>query len=91
MNILKSLLKSRVAKQKEGRVQYQGYTIRPCPQSRGQGWTTEAVITLERAGQTLTHHLIRADTSSDQDDAARLAVSKAQRLIDEVGEKMFRR
>lgn len=91
MSILKSLFGSRAGRQKAEQVQYQGYTIQPCPQNRGQGWTTEAVITLEREGQTLTHHLIRADTASDREGAARLAVSKAQRLIDEAGEKLFRK
>lgn len=89
MNLLKSLFKSRSGQKEEEPLQYQGYTIRPCPRNHNQGWTTEAIITLETEDQTLTHHLIRADTSADKDGAVRLSVSKAQRLIDESGERIF--
>ncbi len=73
----------------EPTVTYKGFQIQVSPQNTNGGWTTEAIITMQKEEQQLTHHFIRADVSSDREGAASLAVSKAQSMIDQVGEKIF--
>ena len=72
-------------------VEYKGYTIQPTPKNPGAGWSTEGIVSREIDGEVRTHHFIRADTSSDPDSAAQLMISKAQVMIDQVGDGIFDR
>lgn len=91
MSFLKNLFGSgRAAVNKKEAVTYKGFTIQPCPKNVAHGWTTEAVITFERDGQTQTHRFIRADISFSREDAVDLTLNKVQTMIDSMGEKSFR-
>ena len=68
---------------------YKNLTIQPSPKKSTHGWTTEAVISLERDGETLKHYFIRADFSPDKESAIELSLSKAQTMIDQMGESIF--
>ncbi len=72
-------------------VVYKGFNIQPAPKNAGNGWTTEAVISMEKDDETLTHHFIRADTTANREGAVQLTVSKAQVMIDQAGESIFKR
>ena len=91
MKFFKSLFGSKDEAREEEAVQYSGFSIQPTPKNVSHGWTTEAIITLQKDEETLTHHFIRADTTSDRAGAVKLTVSKAQVMIDQVGEDIFRR
>ncbi|MYB34340.1 MAG: hypothetical protein F4X92_04310 [Gammaproteobacteria bacterium] len=91
MSFLKNLFGSGRAKvNKKEAVTYKGFAIQPCPKNVAHGWTTEAVITFERDGQTQTHRFIRADISFSREDAVDLTLNKVQTMIDSMGEKSFR-
>ncbi len=70
-------------------VEYEGYSIEPMPEKREGGWSTCGVITREIGGTLRSHRFIRADMSTSEDGAVELTVRKAQRLIDEQGERLF--
>ena len=70
-------------------VEYQGYRIEATPQKQDGGWLTCGVISHEVAGEVRSHRFVRADTSTSEDAAVELTVRKAQRLIDEQGERLF--
>ena len=70
-------------------IEYQGYQIQPTPRQGKNGWTTEAIITREIEGELKTHHFIRADTTSDQNGAIELSVTKSKATIDQVGDRLF--
>ena len=91
MGFLKNLSGSgRATVKKQEAVVYKGFTIQPCPKNVSHGWTTEAVMTFEKDGQTQTHRFIRADISFSREDAVDLTLNKAQAMIDFMGEKSFR-
>ena len=70
-------------------VEYQGYRIEPAPVRQDSGWTTCGTISREVDGETRSHRFMRADTSMSEEAAVELTVRKAQRLIDEQGERLF--
>ena len=70
-------------------IEYEGFQIQPTPRQAKNGWTTEAVITREIEGELKTHHFIRADTTSDQNGAIELSVTKSKATIDQVGDRLF--
>ncbi len=70
-------------------VTHNGFLIQPCPNKVAHGWTTEAVITFEKDGREQTHRFVRADISFSREDAVQLTLSKAQAMIDQMGEKIF--
>jgi hypothetical protein len=72
-------------------VTYEGFTIHPEPIKEGGTYRVAARIEKEVAGEVKEHQLIRADMVSDPDGAAAESVRKAQRLIDEQGERLFDR
>ncbi len=91
MGFLKNLFGAgRATVKKKEAVTYKGFTIQPCPKNVAHGWTTEAVITYEKNGQTKTHRFIRADISFSHEDAVDLTLNKARTMIDSTGEKSFR-
>ena len=64
---------------------HEGFTITPAPVRDGGAWRIAAVV--EKDGRT--HKLIRADTLTDRDEAARAAIAKARQAIDEQGDRIF--
>lgn len=71
-------------------VEYQGYRIRPAPQRQASGWNTAGVIIKEFPDGTKEYSFIRVDTHSSQDDAVAFSIIKAQQIIDEQGDRLFR-
>jgi hypothetical protein len=71
-------------------VEYKGYSIIPQPRSQAGGYLTAGVIVMETAEGRREHSFVRADTHPSLDEARQFTVMKAQRLIDEQGEALFR-
>ncbi len=71
-------------------VEHEGFTIVAAPRKAGSGWSTEGRIRKEVDGETKEVHFIRADTSTSREAAITLSVSKARKIIDEQGERVFR-
>ncbi len=74
---------------KETAVEYNGFSISPCPRKSGGGWSTEAVIRKRVGGEMKQHAFIRADSSLGKEAAVALIISKAKTLIDQRGDKIF--
>lgn len=70
-------------------VEHEGFTIVATPRKVGSGWSTEGHIRKIVGGEEKEVHFIRADTSSTRDAATTLTVSKARKIIDEQGERIF--
>ncbi len=68
---------------------YEGFRIYAEPVRESGGYRLAARIEKEVAGETLTHHLIRADVFTSEEEAARFAAIKARLLIDQLGEGLF--
>ncbi len=77
------------ARRGEG-VEYNGFTIYPASCKSGAQWRTEGVIAKELEGAVKEHHFIRADTHASREDADACAVTKAKRIIEESGERIFK-
>ena len=78
----------------EPAVEYDGFSITPCPRKVGGGWSTEAVIRKpvggEPAGGEMKQHaFIRADISTTREAAIALIISKAKTMLDQQGERIF--
>ena len=71
-------------------VEYHGYRITPAPQRQASGWNTAGVITKEFPDGVKEHRFIRVGTHSSKDDAVSFSVTKAQQIIDEQGDRIFR-
>ena len=74
------------AAKEEQAVEYNGFSISPCPRKVGGGWSTEAIIRKQIGDESKQHKFIRADTSASQEAAISLIISKARTLIDQQGE-----
>lgn len=70
-------------------VEYQGFHIVPQPIRQGGQFLTAGTITKDFPDGRKEHRFIRADTHGSEDDARAMMVQKAQRLIDEVGDRLF--
>ncbi len=70
-------------------VEYNGYTITPAPEKDSGGWRLAGTISKGSGGERKVHHLIRADTSADREAIVAMTITKAKRLIDEQGERLF--
>lgn len=70
--------------------EYKGYLIRPAPMQQGGQYLTAGVIKKTFADGVKEQRFVRADTHASRDDACAHAISKAQRIIDEQGDKLFR-
>jgi hypothetical protein len=91
MDSLRSLFGSGdKAAPKHDAVEYQGFMIHPAPQRQAAGWNTAGLITKEYPDGRKEQTFIRVDTHSSQDDAVAFSVIKAQQLIDEQGDRLFR-
>jgi hypothetical protein len=68
---------------------YNGFVIRAAPfKSEGQ-YQTAGIIAKDIAGVRKEHRFIRADRHASLDDALGFSISKAKKIIDEQGERMF--
>ena len=70
-------------------VAYKGFQIIPQPQKQAGGFLTAGLIVLETETGRREHRFVRADTHSSADDARQFIILKAQRLIDEQGQRLF--
>jgi hypothetical protein len=71
-------------------VDYNGYQITPAPQRQASGWNTAGVITKSFPDGVKEHKFIRVDTHTSKDDAVAFSITKAQQIIDEQGDRIFR-
>lgn len=70
-------------------VEYRDYRILPRPIRQGGQFLTAGMITKSFPDGPKEHRFVRADTHASEEDARRFMVQKAQRLIDEVGDRLF--
>ena len=70
-------------------VEHAGFTIVATPRKASGGWSTEGRIRKVVEGEEKDIHFIRADTSTSREAAVSLSVSKARKIIDEQGERVF--
>jgi hypothetical protein len=61
----------------------------PKPIRQGGQFLTAGTITKAFPEGRKEHRFVRADTHASEEDARRFMVQKAQRLIDEVGDRLF--
>jgi hypothetical protein len=71
-------------------VDYNGFSIQPAPERKDGGWNTAGVISKIIDGELKEHRFIRVDTHSNKDDAISFSITKAQQIIDEQGDNLFR-
>lgn len=69
--------------------EYQGYTITAMPARDPGGWRIRGRITTEVDGTPRATEFVRADVYGSQEVAAEMTITKAQRLIDEQGLRLF--
>ena len=72
-------------------VEYKGFSIQPLAMRQAGGFLTAGLIARETEGKRREHRFVRADTYPSVDDAREFTILKAQRLIDEQGERLFGR
>ena len=68
---------------------YNGFEVQAAPVKESGGWRVSGLIRKEIDGEIKQHHLVRADTCADAESATALTLTKAHRLIDEQGERLF--
>ena len=71
-------------------VEYRGYRITPAPERQASGWNTAGVIAKTFDDGVKEQRFIRVDTHSSRDDAIAFSITKAQQIIDEQGDRLFR-
>jgi hypothetical protein len=70
-------------------IEHNGFLIYPQPIRQGGQFLTAGLIAKDYPEGRKEHRFVRADTHSSEEDAKRLMVQKAQRLIDESGDRLF--
>lgn len=70
-------------------VDYNGYNIRPDSFRDGVHWITAAVISKPDGDEVREHRLVRADMFPAREAADAFAVTRAKRMIDEMGDGLF--
>lgn len=70
-------------------IEHNGFLIYPQPIRQGGQFVTAGTIAKDYPDGRKEHRFVRADTHSSAEDAKRLMVQKAQRLIDETGDRLF--
>ena len=93
MDTLRGLFSSRpggAAEEAAEPVEYKGCMIRPAPEKQASGWNTAGVITKSFPDGVKEHKFIRVDTHTSRDDAVAFSITKAQQIIDEQGDRLFR-
>lgn len=71
-------------------VEYKGFSIAPTPRKVTGGWTTEGIISMGAGEDTRSEHFIRADLLMSEEEAVAYSVTKAKKIIDEQGERIFK-
>jgi hypothetical protein len=71
-------------------VEYKDYRITPAPERQPSGWNTAGVIAKTFEDGVKEHRFVRVDTHSSKDDAIAFSITKAQQIIDEQGDRLFR-
>ena len=73
-------------------IEHHGFTIRaePYPAEGGQ-FQTAGTVLREVDGSVHEHRFVRADRFASLEDAAAFALRKGRQLVDEQGDRMFRR
>lgn len=71
-------------------VEYKGFRIVPTPRKVTGGWTTEGIISMGAGEETRSERFIRADMLMSEEDAVAYSVTKAKKIIDEQGERVFK-
>ena len=72
-----------------GSEHYNGYDIHAAPVKETHGWRVAGMIVKGSGDEQKEHKFARADYCVDQEAAVALTISKAKRLIDEQGERIF--
>ena len=72
-------------------IEYNGFTITSAPIKEGGQFKTAGKISKEIDGELKSAEFIRADNHGDRDSAINHSNRKAQQIIDEQGEAMFKR
>jgi hypothetical protein len=67
-------------------MEYKGFMIEAAPYKDGGQWQLAGVITKDGK----SHRFVRADKFSAQDEAADIAISKGQLIVDQLGDSMFK-
>jgi hypothetical protein len=67
-------------------LEYKGFVIEAVPYKEGGQWQLAGNITKDGK----THRFVRADKFSDRDEAADIAMSKGQLIVDQLGDEMFK-
>jgi hypothetical protein len=67
-------------------LEYKGFVIEAAPYKEGGQWQLAGVVTKDGK----SHRFVRADKFSDRDEAADIAISKGQLIVDQLGEAMFK-
>lgn len=68
---------------------YNGFRITPQPISEGGSFRISAKIEKDLNGAVKTHEMIRADTTTSEDEAIASSVRKAKIFIDQMGDNLF--
>ena len=68
---------------------YNGFRITPQPISDGGSFRISAKIEKEIGGELKVHEMIRADTTTSEDEAIASSVRKAKIFIDQMGDSLF--
>jgi hypothetical protein len=70
-------------------IEYKGYLIEAVPYKDGGQFQLAGIISKEIAGEKKTHRFVRADKFTDKNEAADIAISKGQLIIDQSGDRIF--
>jgi hypothetical protein len=71
-------------------VEYKGYRIRPTPFREGGQFQTAGVIEKTTDAGVKEHRFVRAEKHPTQNDAVEFSVRKAQQIIDQLGDGIFK-
>lgn len=92
-SVLKGLLGPKVStaseKKAEPTVEHKGYGIRPASFQDGAHWVSACWITKEFPDGVKEHHFVRSDFLPSRDAANEFVVTKAKRVIDDLGDHIF--
>ncbi len=70
-------------------LEYRGYVIEALPYKDGGQFQLAGRITKDIEGQAKSHRFVRADKFTDLNEAADVAISKGQLIIDQSGDRIF--
>ena len=67
----------------------EGVRVVATPMPEGGQFRLAATLSKEIGGETREHRLVRADLFQSRDEAARMAIRKAEQVIAEQGDRLF--